>query len=132
MKRTLVTSALLVALGAAWTTAALVLAAHASATRATSTNLKPTSAAISHWKGIVLKPANLPPFWRGYLNGANLDTCKLKRSSAVMYYNCHIQHGGTMLAFVSLARLSRCRYVYVMASTTGPQRKLTRYFRFCK
>jgi hypothetical protein len=82
--------AILVALSAASTTAALVLAAPASTTRATSTNLKPTSAAINHWKGIVLKPANLPPFWRGYLKDANLDTCKMKRSSGVTYYNCHI------------------------------------------
>jgi hypothetical protein len=124
--------AILAGLGAATTTAALVLATPASTTRAAGTNLKPTSAAISHWKGIVLKPANLPPFWRGYLDGANLDTCKLKKSNGVTYYNCHIQNGGTVLAFVNLARLSRCRYGYVMASTTRPQRKLTRYFRFCK
>jgi hypothetical protein len=124
--------AILVALSAASATAALVLATPANTTRAAGMNLKPTSAAINHWKGIVVKPANLPPFWRGYLNGANLDTCKMKRSSGVTYYNCHIQHGGTVLAFVNLARLSRCRYVYVMASTTRPQRKLTRYFRFCR
>jgi hypothetical protein len=123
--------AILVALSAASTTAALVLAAPASTTRATSTNLKPTSAAINHWKGIVLKPANLPPFWRGYLKDANLDTCKMKRSSGVTYYNCHIQNAGTVLAFVNLARLNRCRYAYVIASTTRPQRRLTRYFRFC-
>jgi hypothetical protein len=121
-----------VALSAASTTLALVAATPASATPATSANLRPTSAAISHWKGIVLKSANLPPFWRGYLNGANLDTCKLKRSSGVTYYNCHVQNGGTVLAFVSLARLSRCRYGYVFASTTKPQRNLTRYFRFCR
>jgi hypothetical protein len=118
--------AILVALSAASATAALVLGTPASATRAAGTNLKPTSAAISHWKGIIFKPANLPPFWRGYLNGANL-----KRSNGVNYYNCHVQHGGTVLAFVNLARLSRCRYVYVMAATTS-QRKLTRYFRFCR
>jgi hypothetical protein len=124
--------AIFVTLSAASATAALLLATPASTTRAAGTNLKPTPAAISHWKGIVFKPANLPPFWRGYLNGANLDTCKLKRSNGVNYYNCHVQHGGTVLAFVNLARLSRCRYVYIMASTTRPQRKLTRYFRFCK
>jgi hypothetical protein len=109
----------------------LVLATPASPARAASTNLKPTPAAISHWKGIVLKPANLPPFWDGYLNGANLDTCKLKRSNGVIYYNCHVQNGGTVLAFVSLARLSRCRYFYVMQSARQSQRKFTRYFRFC-
>lgn len=124
--------AIFFALSAASTAAALVLATPASPARAASTNLKPTPAAISHWKGMIFKPANLPPFWRGYLDGANLDTFKLKRSNGVIYYNCHVQHGGTVLAFVNLARLSRCRYVYVMASTTRPQRKLRRYFRFCK
>jgi hypothetical protein len=68
-------------MSAASAPATLVLATPASTTRAAGMNLNPTSAAINHWKGIVLKPANLPPFWRGYLNGANLDTCKMKRSA---------------------------------------------------
>jgi hypothetical protein len=47
------------------------------ATPAAAATWKPTPAAVTHWKSTVLKPANLPAWWKGYLAGStHLTACK--------------------------------------------------------
>jgi hypothetical protein len=109
---------------------ALLLAATAEA----AVNPRPTTTAITHWKRIVLKPANLPNWWKGYLGGpTHLTGCKYMTNKSVLFYDCKIANridNSNTLAFAALVRVSRCGYAYTLSSTHG-NRSFTRRFKLC-
>jgi hypothetical protein len=109
---------------------ALLLAATAEAV----VNPRPTTTAITHWKRIVLKPAYLPNWWKGYLGGpTHLTSCKYMTTKGVLFYDCKIANridNSNTLAFAALVRVSRCGYAYTLSSTHGT-RSFTRRFKLC-
>ena len=52
---------------------------------------KPTTTAITYWKRTVLKPANLPNWWDGYLNHAHLTSRRWMSTKGIRFYDCRIE-----------------------------------------
>lgn len=82
----------------------------------------------------MLKPAALPNWWDGYLEGpTHLTGCKFMTSKGVRFYDCRIANridNSNVLAFAALVRVSRCSYSYTLSSTHS-NRQFTRRLRIC-
>lgn len=92
----------------------------------------PTRAATAHWRAMVLRPANLNTFWRGYASSplTRLTKCHVASTSAGPFYSCSISVYGTLLGYAGLVRVSGCSYSYLLYQVGGSNR-MTRNFRFC-